>query len=181
MTADARRAGTPSDRFAAAVGSPWFWICFVLLLFGTPFARGLLGRAPPAPPVLGSFPGIPGASGQAVLVDVICFDCGSDGALAAEAMRILQHRSRNLGDALRLVSFTRGSDPARLAELRRKAGPRWTVLDGTPAEVLRQFPGGRGLLLVDERARVRGRYAGWGGPALDDALSDASVLLNLRR
>jgi hypothetical protein len=167
-------------RISALVGFPGFWIGLVLLLFGAPFVRGLLGRAPPAPPVLGAFPPLAEVRGAAFVANVICHDCGSGGALASETMRLLQHRSRNLGDALRLVSFAPGVAHASVEELRRHAGARWQIVETAPGDVLTQFPGGRGLVLVDEKSRLRGRYDGSGTEAIDAVLRDASVILNSR-
>lgn len=167
-------------RVSALVGSPAFWAGLLLLLFGAPFVRGLLGRVPPPPPVLGTFPQLAEARGAVFVADVLCRDCGADGALAAETMRLLQHRSRNLGDALRLVSFAPGATKASLEELRRHAGARWQIVEGAPPGVLDHFPGGKGLVLVDKESRVRGRYAGSGPAALDEVLRDASVILNSR-
>jgi hypothetical protein len=167
-------------RVSALVGYPWFWVGILLVLFGVPFVTGLRGRAPPPPPVLGAFPPLAEVHGAAFVANVICHDCGPGGALAAETMRLLQHRSRNLGEALRLVSFAPGVAQASLNEVRRRAGTRWQIVESAPGEVLAQFPGGKGLVLVDERSRVRGRYDGSGPAALDAVLRDASVILNSR-
>jgi protein SCO1 len=167
-------------RVSALVGLPWFWVGLLLLLFGVPFVTGLRGRAPPSPPVLSAFPPLAEARGAAFVANVICHDCGAEGALAAETMRLLQHRSRNLGDALHLISFAPGVAPASVDELRRRAGTRWQIVQAAPGDVLAQFPGGRGLVLVDEKSRVRGRYDGHGPAVLDAVLRDASVILNSR-
>jgi hypothetical protein len=167
-------------RVSALVGIPGFWIGLVLLLFGAPFVRGLLTRAPAAPPVLGAFPTLAQVRGSAFVANVICHDCGSGGALASETMRLLQHRSRNLGDALRLVSFAPALAQADVEELRRHAGARWQIVETAPGDVLAQFAGGTGLVLVDQDSRVRGRYGGSGTDAIDAVLRDASVLLNSR-
>jgi cytochrome oxidase Cu insertion factor (SCO1/SenC/PrrC family) len=180
-------------RVARAVGRPAFWLLLLLVLFGAPLARGLLaGAAPAAPPVLGSFPPFSlqedrgGAfraedvRGHVFIANLLCVHCPEQGPLAAETMRILQHRARNLGDALRLVSFATDGDGASLAEVRRghPSSARWTLARGAPAAVRALFPGGKGLLLVDGQMRIRGRYDGSGPPALDAALRDAALVLN---
>ena len=99
-----------SDLPGRLVGSPWFWIALIGLLFGAPFLRGLRAGKPPAPPpVLGAFPvfALDGDRGEhlssasmrrhAFIANLLCVGCGAEGSLAAEAMRKLQHRSRNLG------------------------------------------------------------------------------------
>lgn len=179
-------------RLRRVVGRPVFWVAVIGVLFGAPLARGLFSGKPPAtPPVLGSFPAFDLAEdrggrlssgslrGHAFIANLLCTGCGAEGALAAETMRKLQHRSRNLGDALRLISFSPDGDARSLAEVRRThpSSERWFLLAGAPAPVRALFPGGKGLLLVDGALRVRGRYPGNTQDDLDDALRDASLIL----
>ena len=103
----------------------------------------------------------------------------ADGALAAAQMRTLQHRARNLGDALLLVSFSPDGDPASLTAVRKQkpSSHRWTLLAGAPDAVRAAFPDPKGLLLVDDELRIRGHYdAG----DLDGVLRDASLALNMK-
>jgi hypothetical protein len=180
-------------RLASWVGKPLFWAVFVGALFAAPLIRGLRGGPLPAPPaVLGSFPhfqeqddrgmafGSGDLRGHAFFVNLICVRCGGKGALAVETMRILQHRSRNLGDALRLVSFATDGDPPALAAVRRErpSSERWALLAGAPPGVRVLFPNDQGLLLVDGRSRIRGRYPSSDSAASTAALRDAALVLN---
>jgi hypothetical protein len=108
--------------------------------------------------------------------------CAEAGPIAAETMRVLQHRARNLGDELRLVSFSRDGDAVSLGEIRRghPSSTRWTLVAGAPDEVRALFPEERGLVLVDGQMRIRGRYDGSGPAAIGAALRDASLVLAAR-
>ena len=179
-------------RLRRVVGRPVFWVAVIGVLFGAPLTRGLLsGSAPAIPPRLGSFPSFDlvddrggrlssgSVRGHAFIANLLCTGCGADGALAAETMRKLQHRSRNLGDALRLISFSPDGEARTLAEVRRThpSSERWFLLAGAPAEVRALFSGEKCLLLVDGKLRVRGRYPGNTADDLDEALRDASLIL----
>ena len=188
--ADARRA----EEFAKqCVGNPLFWLALVGLLFGAPLVRGLSsGRAPAPPPSLGSFPRFDlvddrGAAltfddlrGHAFIANLLCVHCTEQGPLAAEAMRTLQHRTRNLGDSLRLISFCRDGDAKSLAAVRAKSpsSTRWLLANGAPAEVRALFSREQSLLLVDAQMRIRGRYGGSQASDLDAALRDAALILD---
>ena len=175
---------------ARIVGRPLFWVAFVGALFAAPLVRGLRNpNAPPPPPVLGPFPafaaqddrgepfGTAQLGGHAFIANLLCVRCSPDGALAAEQMRTLQHRARNLGDALLLVSFSPDGDTAALTAVRKQkpASHRWILVAGAPEPVRALFPAGRGLVLVDARYRVRGRYE---ASEVDRALRDASLMLD---
>lgn len=157
---------------ARLTGRGWFWIAVVAVLFAAPMLRGLLqGRPPAPPPLLGSFPGfalIAERGGaftdadlrrRAFIANLLCSSC-RDAQVAPEMMRALQHRTRNLGDALWLVSFSQDADASDLAAIRRKygAGQRWILLAGVPAEAKPLFAEAGALLLVDGQLRIRGRY-----------------------
>ena|SRR2546426_12159924 len=178
---------------AALSGRPWFWAAIVGVLFSVPLVRGLTQGRPPAPPPLFEF--FPNFSlraddgsafaatdlrGRPFIADLLCGDC-AEGAEQLATMRQLQHRTRNLGDAVRLVSFSLGLDTARLRELRRDhaAGQRWTLLAGAPPEAARFFPGANMLLLVDGRLRIRGRYAAESTGEIERLLRDAALLTAL--
>src|SRR5438874_13249057 len=90
------------DLVSKVVGRPLFWALLVAALFGAPLVRGLLsGRAPNAPPSLGSFPsfaaiddrGAPFTAnnlrGHAFIANLLRVHCTEQGPLAAETMRIL--------------------------------------------------------------------------------------------
>jgi len=178
----------------ALSGRPWFWAAVVGVLFGVPFVRGLTqGRPPAAPPIFESFPlfaltaddGTAFAAadlhGRAFIADLICGDCPGNAA-QSRAMRELQHRTRNLGDAVRLVSFSRSLDAAALRDFRRKqaAGQRWILLVGASAEAAGFFSGANMLLLVDGQSRIRGRYGAESAGEIGRLLRDAALLTALQ-
>jgi len=178
-------------RIAELAGRPLFWLAVVSALFSVPLARGLSRpRPPPAPPVLAAFPAfsLPDDTGRQVVAadlrgvpfvaGLLCARCVESGPLAAEAMRRLQHRTRNLGDALRLVSFSADGDPAALHAIRALHGGsrRWLLLAGAPPEVLAAFPREGALLLVDAGLRIRGVYDAASSDAIDLLLRDAMLV-----
>ena len=176
-------------RIADLVGNPFAWAAAIALLFGVPLASGLLrGRAPLPPPVLGAFPAFAlrdeqGASlgdrdlrGRAFVAELLCTHCTVPAALAAEAMRVLQRRTRSLGDALLLVSFAGDADPAALRASRLpQQGPRWVLVAGAPPGAEKLFAPEGSLLLVDASLRIRGSYR---RGELDDLLRDAMLVVN---
>jgi len=181
------------QKLAALTGRPWFWAAAIALLFGVPLARGLTqGRPPPPPPVLGSFPEFilraddgsefraADLHGRAFIAGVICGGC-ADRAGREAILRTLQHRTRNLGDALRLVSFAQDLDPRALRELRARdaAGQRWVLLAGIPEGAAGLFASG-GLLVVDGGLRIRGRYDSRRGGEIDRLLRDTGLVTALR-
>jgi hypothetical protein len=178
----------------ALSGRPWFWAAVVGVLFGVPLARGLLQRDPPqAPPLLDPFPSFALSAdeggefkamdlhGRPFIADLLCSDC-AEAKERLETMRTLQHRTRNLGDAVRLVSFSQTLDALALREIREKhaAGQRWTLLAGAPAAPARLFPGPNTLLLVDGRLRIRGRYQAEKAGEIDRLLRDTALVATLR-
>ncbi|HWE24607.1 MAG TPA: SCO family protein [Myxococcales bacterium] len=184
----------PTDHFTRKlVGRPVFWLLLMAVLFGAPLVRGLRsGRAPAAPPPVGWFPrfslvddrGAPvnldDLRGHAFIANLLCVHCTEQGPLAAETMRTLQRRTRNLGDALRLISFSNDGDAASLAAVRAKSpsSTRWLLVQGAPAEVRALFPRIQSLVLVDGQLRIRGRYGGSQQSDVDAALRDAALVLD---
>ena len=178
------------SRLAALTGRPWFWAAAVAVLFGVPLARGLTqGPAPSPPPMLGSFPAfaLPAEDGselkaadlhgRAFIADLLCAAC-PQGQERPAAMSTLQHRTRNLGDAVRLLSFSEDLDAAALRQvrLRHAAGQRWTLLAGAPPAAIPLFERGEVLLLVDGRMRIRGRYQSHQAGEIDRLLRDAALV-----
>src|SRR5581483_7456990 len=183
-----------STRLAALIGRPWFWAVVVGALFAAPLLRGLTqGAAPPPPPILGTFPwfdlraddgsefGAAGLRGRPFIADLLCRDRAAANGRAG-AMRNLQHRTRNLGDALRLVSFSDGLDLADLRGLRERhaAGARWTLVSGVPPAAAPLFSGENTVVLVDGQRRIRGRYDAGRRDEIDRLLTDAALIAALR-
>jgi protein SCO1/2 len=119
-----------------------------------------------------------------------------------ERMQQVQHRSRNAGAAVRLVTFTVDPEtdtPERLAAFARrfKASPyRWTFLTGDlgviestvvggfklamgrDAENLFQIFHSERLVLVDREGFIRGYYEA-NDEGIDKLMRDVSLVLNL--
>src|SRR5688572_186253 len=135
---------------ARAVGRPSFWIVAVVLLCLAPIA-GAIGRgdAPKPPPVLLQLAdfelvdqrGIPFGStqlrGKVWIANFVFTSCPSVCPRLMEKMQRVQHRSKNAGSYVHLVTFTvdpENDTPERMAEFGRrfKASPyRWTLATGS--------------------------------------------------
>jgi len=181
-----------SSHLRDLTGRPWFWAALVGVLFAGPLLRGLTQGAPPAAPaVLGEFPafdlladdGRRFASGDLRGRPFIADLLSPDRARAeAETMRAVQHRTRNQGDALWLLSFSDKLDAVGLRELQRgpAAGQRWTLLAGAPGGAGPLFAGENILLLVDGRRRIRGRYEAKKPGEIDRLMRDAALVAGFR-
>jgi hypothetical protein len=177
---------------AHLVARRWFWIAAVALLFGPPLLRAVTsGRVPASPPVIGSFPefALSGDRGESVTVAALrghVFIANAlspaDASAGLSTMAALQHRTRNLGDAVWLVSFAKAFDPAALRELRRvhRAGQRWFLIAGMPSAEPDLFADPERLLLVDARSRIRGRYGARTAEDIERLLRDAALVAELR-
>jgi hypothetical protein len=183
-----------STRLAALIGRPWFWAVVVGALFAGPLLRGLTqGGAPPPPPVLGTFPpfalvaddgrrfAASDLRGRPFIADLLCGKCAAASDRAG-AMRTLQHRTRNLGDVLWMVSFSDDLDAPALRLFRQShaAGQRWALLSGVPPDAAPLFAGEDTLLLVDGQRRIRGRYEAAKAGEIDRLLIDATMIAALR-
>ncbi|HTV22333.1 MAG TPA: hypothetical protein VMG12_26780, partial [Polyangiaceae bacterium] len=108
-----------------------------------------------------------------------------------QALDELRRRTRNLGDAMRLVTFSADPDrttDAQLLELaatyRARRGP-WRFASGVPErvrEILADFGVAEGesstrVALVDENSMIRGYYDLSDGDALSLLLRDVSLLV----
>jgi protein SCO1 len=180
-------------RIAALVGRPWFWVFAVTLIFLFPLGSALQRRVPPPLPKQYQLPpftlvserGQPFGSeelkGHIWVADFIYTTCAGPCPKLTKRMAEIQHRARNMGDALRLVTFTADPEndtPEVLAAYARKsrANPRrWTFLTGPLADLetlavkgFKEVTGKKdalsGLLhsehlfLVDPAGWVRGHY-----------------------
>lgn len=187
------------------MGRPLFWLLFVGIITAFPVIRALRVTLPPRLPVLGELApfsledqqghrwGSTQLAGRAWVADFVYTGCAKS-AITAERMRSIQHRARNLGDGLHLVSFTIASasdnQAVRLEWARaHAANPRvWAFVggEGGPVDAAVRGLGGpppgscavSELVLLDGRSRIRGRYPPDDPGALDRLLRDAGLLIN---
>ena len=129
---------------ADLVGRPVFWVVVVATLFAFPLIRSLLRPLPTERPVLGELPtfvATQAAGDQAgqplpsetlrgkVWVATFIEPTDPDCERLGEALMRVQRRSRNLGDAWRMVSFVPGgAEPASVEAFARRRHPnalRW--------------------------------------------------------
>jgi protein SCO1/2 len=210
------RAGARLDSAArAASGRPLLWIAVVAALAAWPLVWSVRTALPAPPPVLGSVPpfrlvaqdGRPFGSdqldGRVWVASFIFTRCDTVCPRVTARMAKVQSRTRNLGPALHLVSFSVDPDhdtPARLAEYARAhhANPRtWTFLTGPAGEVRETIEGGlrvgmsrdpadptpagishgAHLVLVDGARRIRGYYDPDTPEAIEHLVRDAALLV----
>lgn len=218
--ADAVAGGGPPvqpGRLSALVGRPAFWVLFLVIGFSVPIARQLKKEPVPELPKYGTLPafsltdqhGNPFGSreltGKVWVANFIFTRCPTICPLVTQKMQRIQKRSRNLGEAFHLVSFSVDPEydkPEVLAEYARKhrASPRmWrfltgaydaikgTVTDGFKISMGREGkdvtdPGavfhGTHFVLVDRDLVVRGYYDLDDEAKMDTLLRDAGLLAN---
>ncbi len=207
-------------RAAVLVGRPAFWALFVGILFAWPIARSVRARLPPPLPVLGTVPdfelrdqhdrpfGAAELRGKVWVANFIFTRCPTVCPGFTKKMAEIQHRARNLGPAIHLVSFSVDPDfdqPAVLAQYAQAnhAVPfTWSFLTGSPEAVKRTVVDGLKVamgrdkgagatpddfasifhgsyfVLVDARLRIRGYYDSNQDDAVDSVLHDAGLLIN---
>jgi protein SCO1 len=194
------------------VARPWFWALVVLPLFAGALWRGLSAPAPTLPPVLGVVPpfvltnergeafGTQQLAGKPYIANFIFTTCTVACPRLTGEMLKLQHRTRNLGTGITLVSFSvdpAHDTPAVLADYAKENGAvpgRWFFVTGPleqitqttvegfkialgPDEVFGTFHGEK-FVLVDGRGQIRGYYDA--DPAGEDAIvRDVGLLANL--
>ena len=199
-------------RISALVARPVFWILLFLFILSFPISRSL-ARPLPQPPKLrlavpafeltdqrGQPFGSNDLEGKVYAVDFIYTSCGGPCPRLTKTMERIQKRTKNLGTALQLVTFTvdpENDTPEKLTEYSRgyHVNPtRWHFLTGPEKEIERVVVKGfksaiskeemgvghsERILLVDGDANIRGIY-----DSDDDGVAtlirDADVLLNLR-
>jgi protein SCO1/2 len=193
---------------------PLFWVAIVVLLAMVPIARAL-GRERPEPPprylTLPAFElenqhGLAFGSrelvGKVWVASFVFTSCPAVCPGIMERMAEVQHRTRNAGAAVHLVTFT--VDPEtdtaeRLQEYgkRFKASPyRWSLLTGKldtiestvvggfklamgkDAESLMQIFHSERLVLVDREGTIRGYYEA-NEEGVDRLVRDIGLVLNL--
>jgi protein SCO1/2 len=194
---------------------PWFWIA-VVLAFVTVFSvRMLLAKRLSAPPVLVELPaftltneqgqtfGAANLRGKPYIANFVFTSCPSVCPRLTKRMAEVQERTGDLGDALRLVTFTVDPEtdtPEVLRTYAQKYGAdpkRWSFLTGKLDEIepviVKGFkmmrdkketsPGmfeivhGERFVLVDGKGLVRGFYEAT-NEGLDALLRDARNIVS---
>ncbi len=148
-------------RFEASVsrlvGSPLFWLLFVLAIASYPIVHSLRAKVPPPPRVLGQMPAFSltdqsghtvgfhpgGAAGYDELggkLWIAAFVSPKDPISSPflATLSRLQQRVESLGADFALVAFCSGVEPAELAPVAKdhRASPRlWKLLAGAPGPV----------------------------------------------
>lgn len=216
-SAPAAASGGLQKSLARFVGSPKAWILAFLVLFALPLSRTLAQPIPQPPQLAIALPafeltnqrgepfGLEKLRGKIWVADFVFLSCPTVCPKLTKRMAEIQHRTRNLGEAFHLVTFTvdpENDTPERLAAYAyaNKASPgRWSFLTG-PLDAIEQTvvkgfkmamgkeetsPGlfsifhGERLVLVDQEGRIRGYYE-----ATDEGIAqmmrDIGLLVNLR-
>jgi protein SCO1/2 len=192
------------------VDKPIFWMVFIAAIFTWPILRSIHAEhdLPRHRPVLGLVRDFTlrdqsgGEFGAAELrgrLWVASFAASECEPWCAQSQQVMtrmgevRHRTRNLGDAVRLVTFTVDSErdtPERMLELAtayRASRGNWRFVSGAPARVrgvLRDFQVAEGTpqtrsALVDGKMQIRGYYDLADEAALDLLLRDVGLLLSL--
>ena len=199
------------------VARPTFWLALLAIPAAWPLIWSLKTPVPPRLPVLGTLPafrltdqaghpfGSQDLEGRAWVASFIFTRCATICPNITARMARIQDRTRNLGAAFHLVSFSVDPEfdtPERLAAYARghRASPRlWSFLTGPDAEVKEavvnglkiavgreksddgRFDGifhGSHLVLVDQRGRVRGYYDSDDRDVVEQVVRDAGLLAN---
>jgi protein SCO1/2 len=206
-------------RAARLTGSRWFWIISIAIVFFLPLGRALRNPMPKQPALRMELPaftltnqfqkpyGLADLKGHVWVADFVFTTCPTVCPKLTKRMAEIQHRSRNLGDAFHLVTFTvdpENDTPERLAAYAEAyhADPnRWAFLTGTLGEVENtvvkgfklamgkdELPAGSGLfaifhgeklVLIDDQGFIRGYYDA-DDPGIDALLHDAGIIANVR-
>jgi protein SCO1/2 len=218
-TADAvERAGARlQDLVSRLVARPGFWLALLAVPAAWPLIWSLKTPVPPRLPVLATLPafqltdqagrpfGSQALEGRAWVASFIFTRCATICPSITAKMTRIQARTRNLGSAFHLVSFSVDPEydtPERLQAYARAhhASPRlWSFLTGPEEEVkaavvdgLKVAMGreasadgrldgifhGSHLVLVDQRGRVRGYYDSDDPEVVDRVTRDAGLLAN---
>jgi protein SCO1/2 len=202
-------AGRVQRLASTLAGKPIFWLVCIVTLLAFPILRSIHAEhgLPRSRPVLGRVRDFTlrdqrgGELGAAELrgrVWVASFTRvdGEPGVVSRRVMTTmseLRHRTRNLGDAIRLVTFTVDPDrdttdlPSALSATYRVDHGSWRIVSGPTArvrEVLGDFqvpetaPDSR-LALVDADMLIRGYYDLADDAAVARLLRDVGLLLSL--
>jgi protein SCO1 len=193
------------------VGKPSVWLVFIVTLFSLPILRSIdserdLSRL--ERPVLGvvrdftlrdqndsdfGTAELRGRIWVASFTAIACEPTCLQSQRMLTQMAELRHRTRNLGDAIRHVTFR--VDPERdtgepwraLSATYRARGGTWRFVSGSPdrvSDVLRDFPIAEGtsetrVALVDGNLQIRGYYDLADEAALPVLLRDIGLLISV--
>jgi protein SCO1 len=213
-------AGAEIQRRAASLSNkPWFWVIWVVGVMAV-MVIGAVRRVAPKPPELrlplpafelvnqrGEPFGSKDLRGRIWVADFVFTSCPTVCPKLTKRMGELQHRTRNLGDAFHLVTFTvdpENDTPERLAAYAKayRASPRrWSFLTGSLASiedtVVKGFklamgkeemsPGsglfsvfhGEKFVLVDREGMIRGYYDA-DDEGMNRLLRDVGVIVNIQ-
>ncbi len=200
---------------ARFVGRPAFWIAAVSMMCLASLAMAVSRRLPDPPPVILPLPafqltseknlpfGSAELEGKVWVANFVFTSCPSVCPRLMEKMGEIQHRTRNAGEGVQLVTFTvdpENDTPEKLAAYARrfKASPyRWTFLTGDlkpiEATVIKGFKLAMGkdaenlfqifhserFVVVDAVGRIRGYYDA-DKEGVDRLLRDITLILNPR-
>jgi protein SCO1/2 len=192
---------------------PVIWILAVALLSLAPFASSASRSVPKPPPVIAQLPTfeLTDAHGQAFgskqlegkvwVANFVFTSCPSICPALMERMQQVQHRSRNAGAAVHMVTFSVDPEtdtPERMAAYGRrfKASPyRWSLLTGDLAAIEQTVVSGfklamgkdadnlfqifhsERLVLVDAEGSIRGYYEAT-DEGIDALMKDVGTVLN---
>lgn len=196
------------------VGRPVFWVVLVGLLALVPLAQGMVRSVPEPPPKLYTLPefqltsdrnipyGTEQLRGRVWVASFVFTSCPSICPALMEKMQEVQHRTRNAGTAVQLVTFSvdpENDTPQVLrayAERFKASSYRWTFLTGDykvledtivsgfklamgkDADNLFEIFHSERFVLIDQEGRIRGYY-----DATDEGVEklsgDITLVLNL--
>ena len=204
--------------FSALVGKPWFWVLGIALIIVGPISRALSHRIPPPPAMKIPLPafeltdergqrfGTEQLKGRVWAADFVFTSCPTVCPKLTARMAEIQHRSRHLGEAFHVVTFT--VDPendtpevlAAYAHSYHANAARWSFLTGPLDQientVVKGFkiamgkeesePGsglfsvfhGERLVLVDQDSNIRGYYEA-NEVGMGELLRVAGILANM--
>jgi cytochrome oxidase Cu insertion factor (SCO1/SenC/PrrC family) len=210
MSAASRGPGARLQaRAAALAGRPLFWVLAVAILFAWPIVRAIHAERalPHNRPVVGLVRDfvltdqngdrfdageLRGRVWVASFTAIQCAPACAQTARMMEKAGEIQHRTRNMGDAFRLVTLTADpvrDTPARMSEYSsayRASRRTWRFVSGAPDQVrslLEDFrvaertPQTR-FVLIDPAMQIRGFYDLADDQALNLLLRDIGLLIN---
>jgi protein SCO1/2 len=204
--------------FERWVGSPWFWLTWVIVIGALPIIRAVRADQPTPLPVIKQLPdfefldqygeafGSESLRGKVWVANFIFTRCTTSCPIFTKEMGEVQHRTKQLADAIHLVSFT--VDPQydtpevllAYAQSHRVSPRMWSFLTGDldqiRATVVEGFDSAMGegdgaagdhsalfhgshFVLMDGEGRIRGYYLSGEDEVLDRMMGDINVLINV--